>query len=228
VIPLLLFAIVSGGLGDVTNIKGFPTKSFATFALAVPFVQGCLMAIATTGQTIATDIEHGFINRLALTPMRGVALLIAQLAGAVVIGSLQAAIFFGVGFAAGARIAAGFLGALVLVALFLLAVLASGAFGILLALRSGSGQTVQAVAPLTAVFLFMSSMVFPRNLIEIHWFRTVATINPMSYLVEGIRSPLVSGWDAQALALGFAVAGGLFALALGGAVVSLRRGLVSR
>ncbi len=46
----------------------------------------------------------------------------------------------------------------------------------------------------------------PRNLIEVDWFRTAATINPVSYLIEAVRSLIITGWDAEALALGFGVA----------------------
>jgi ABC-2 type transport system permease protein len=60
--------------------------------------------------------------------------------------------------------------------------------------------------PVFFVFLFISSMAMPRNLIEIKWFQTAATLNPVSYLIEGIRSLIVIGWDAEALALGFGVA----------------------
>lgn len=228
VIPLLIFAIVAGGLGDVTNIKGFPTDNFTTFALAIPFVMGTLMIITNTGQAVATDIEHGFINRLALTPMRDIALIVAQLTGALAVGLIQAAVFFGVGLAAGAEIEGGVPGAFVLLALFLTAVLGFGAFGIFLALWTGSSQAVQAIAPLTAVFLFLSSMAFPRNLIETEWFKKIATVNPLSYLVEGVRSILIVGWDGQALALGFAVAIGIFIVSLLGSIFSLRKRLVAK
>jgi ABC-2 type transport system permease protein len=50
----------------------------------------------------------------------------------------------------------------------------------------------------------------------------VATINPISYLVEGIRSLVITGWDAQALLLGFGCAAGITVLALGGAAASLK------
>jgi ABC-2 type transport system permease protein len=46
----------------------------------------------------------------------------------------------------------------------------------------------------------------PRNLIEIDWFRTAATLNPVSYLLEGVRSLIIIGWDPEALALGFGIA----------------------
>ena len=74
---------------------------------------------------------------------------------------------------------------------------------------------------------FLSSILLPRDLIQTDWFRTVATYNPISYLVEGIRSLIITGWDAQALALGFVVAAGLIVVGISGAVFSLR-GRVAR
>ena len=61
---------------------------------------------------------------------------------------------------------------------------------------------MQGLFPLFFVFLFLSSMNLPRNLIEHDWFRTIATLNPVSYLIEGFRSLFISGWDGEALALG--------------------------
>ena len=60
--------------------------------------------------------------------------------------------------------------------------------------------------PLFFVFLFLSSMALPRDLIQIDWFRHLATLNPVSYLLEGIRCLLMTGWDGEALALGFGIA----------------------
>ena len=45
-------------------------------------------------------------------------------------------------------------------------------------------------------------------MITVRWFHAVATYNPISYLVEGLRSLIITGWDAQALALGFGFAAG--------------------
>jgi ABC-2 type transport system permease protein len=68
----------------------------------------------------------------------------------------------------------------------------------------------------------LSSINLPRYLIEADWFRAVATLNPISYLVEGIRSLVITGWDVKALALGFFCAIGIVVLALAGAVASLK------
>jgi ABC-2 type transport system permease protein len=128
-------------------------------------------------------------------------------------------VFLAVGQAAGAGFEAGVSGIPVLLALSVLITLGFGTLGALAALRTGSGEAVQGLFPLFFVVLFLSSMALPRELIEQDWFRTVATYNPVSYLLEAIRSLLITGWDGEALALGFGCAG---ALALVGTVLCAR------
>jgi hypothetical protein len=70
----------------------------------------------------------------------------------------------------------------------------------------------------------MSSINLPRDLIEQDWFRYIATANPISYLVEGIRSLVITGWDAQALLLGFGCAFAIIALSVPGPRHSCARG----
>ena len=72
-----------------------------------------------------------------------------------------------------------------------------GAIGSLLALRTGSGEAIQGLFPLLFVFLFISSMNTPRNLIAVGWFQFLASINPISYLIECVRSLIITGWDAR-------------------------------
>ena len=69
-------------------------------------------------------------------------------------------------------------------------------------------------------------MSLPRNLIEQDWFRTIATYNPVSYLVEGLRSLVITGWDGEALALGFGFALAIVLAAVIGASRALRTRLV--
>ncbi len=226
VFPIFLLAVNSGGLKAATNLPGFPTHSYLTFALAIPFMQGALFSVMNAGTDLARDIETGFLNRLALTPLRGTALLTGLLAGVMVLGLLQAGTFLLVGWAAGAGFAAGVPGVLVIVALSLVMTLGFGAIGLFAALRTGSGEAVQGLFPVFFVFLFLSSMSLPRNLIQTDWFREIATYNPVSYLVEGVRSLLVTGWDGEALALGFGIAAAVAVVGMTAASVALRSRLV--
>jgi ABC-2 type transport system permease protein len=226
IFPLFLLAVNTGGLQKATHIPGFPTRSYLTFALAIPFIQGALFSVMNSGTDLARDIESGFLNRLALTPLRGPALLTGLLAGAIVLALIQAATYLLVGLAAGANFAAGFPGVLVIVALSVLITLGFGGIGLFAALRTGSGEAVQGLFPLFFVSLFLSSMALPRNLIHTDWFREVATYNPVSYLIEAIRSLLITGWDAKALALGFGVAAAIAVVAMAAATSALRTRLV--
>jgi len=205
VFPMLLLAVNSGGLKAETRLPGFPTTSFVAFALAVPFIQGALFATMNAGTDLARDIQTGFLSRLSLTPMRGIALLAGQLGGVVTMSIVQVTVYLGVGLIVGVRLASGPAGVLVIFAFSILVFLGFGALGAFAALRTGSGEAVQSLFPAFFVFLFLSSMNIPRNLIATTWFRDVATVNPVSYLLEAVRSLIITGWDGQALALGFGI-----------------------
>jgi len=222
VFPLMLLAVNAGGLDSATRLPGFPTDSYVAFALAIPFIQGALFATMNAGTDLGRDIQTGFLNRLSLTPMRGVALLAGQLGGVVTMGLVQALVYLGVGLAVGVRLESGPLGALVLLAFAVVVSIGFGAVGAFAALRTGSSEAVQGLFPVFFVFLFISSMSMPRDLIEIDWFRVAATANPVSYLIECVRSLIITGWDGEALALGFGIAGAIMVVALALAAVSLR------
>jgi ABC-2 type transport system permease protein len=226
VFPLFLLAVNAAGLDAATKLPGFPTNSYVTFAIAVPFIQAGLFAVAGTGADLARDIETGFLNRLSLTPMSGFALVSGQLAGTVVLGIFQFVVFMAVGLAAGAGFAAGFSGGLVLLALTLTIVFAFGSIGVAAAFRFGNGEAVQGLFPVFFVFLFLSSISLPRDLIQQDWFRTVATWNPVSYMLEGIRSLFITGWDTHALLAAFGAALAIAAVFLVASVRGLRTRLV--
>jgi ABC-2 type transport system permease protein len=226
VFPLFLLAVNAGGLNNATKLPGFPTDSYLTFALAITFMQGAMFALMNAGTDLANDVETGFLNRLALTPLRGSALLTGMLSGVVVLGFIQAVTYLLVGLTAGAHVAAGVGGVLVIFALSFLMTVGFGAIGSAAALRTGSGEAVQGLFPLFFVLLFLSSMSLPRNLIQTDWFREIATWNTVSYLIEAVRSLLISGWDAQALELGFGIAAVVAVVALAAASSALRTRLV--
>jgi len=206
VFPVALMLVNAGGLRASTSLPGFPTTSFLAFALAVPFIQGALFSTMNAGTDIARDVQTGFVNRLSLTALHDWALLTGQLAGIVVLGVVQVLFYIVVGLTAGVRFESGPAGIAVLLFYGAIVALAFGALGAWLAYRTGSGETIQALFPVLFVFLFISSMNTPRNLIAVDWFRFLATINPVSYLIECVRSLIITGWDARALALGFGLA----------------------
>jgi ABC-2 type transport system permease protein len=220
--PAMLLAVNASGLQSATRLPGFPTHSYISFAIAVAFIQGGMFSLINTGTNLAEDIESGFFNRLALTPMRRLALIAGLLVGVAALGALQSGIYILIGLIAGAHIDAGVGGALVVIVLGSLAATAFGAIGCAAALQTGSGEAVQGLFPLFFVFIFLSSSNLPRNLLKTGWFHTLANWNPISYLIEAFRSLFIFGWDAAALERGFAVAIGLLVVGLGLVVITLR------
>lgn len=206
IFPMLLLAVNAGGLKAETYLPGFPTSSFLAFALAVPFVQGALLATVNANVEFARDIQSGFLNRLALTPVRGLVLLVGQLGGLLAIALVQAVFYLAVGVAFGVHLQSGVGGAAMLLVLETVIALAFASLGTWAALRTGSTEAVQGLFPVFFVFLFLSSMNIPRNLIEADWFHWVATINPVSYLIEAVRALVITGWDWEMIGLGFAAA----------------------
>jgi ABC-2 type transport system permease protein len=225
IFPTALLAVTSAGLASATRLPGFPSDSFLAFFLAFPFIQGALFATMNAGTDLARDIQTGFLNRLALTPMRGASLIIGHLAGVVTMGFLQACFYLTVGLVAGVSIASGTLGVVVILVLATLIAFAFGALGAFFALQTGSGEAVQGLFPLLFVGLFLSSMNLPRDLIETDWFRIVATFNPVSYLIEAVRSLIIEGWNWEALALGFGCALLIAALSIAASAWAMRRRL---
>jgi ABC-2 type transport system permease protein len=212
IFPLLLLAINASGLGSATKIPGFPAKSYLDFSITVCFMQGALFAAITAGTELATDIQSGFLNRLQLTPLRRVAILVGQLAGSTTLALIGAVIYLVVGLIAGVDIQTGVGGALLLLVYAVFVAIAFAGIGAVMGARTGSPEAVQGVFPLVFAVFFLSSMSMPRNLIAVDWFRTVATWNPVSYLIEGLRSLVITGWDGTALWRGVAVGVAIAAL----------------
>jgi ABC-2 type transport system permease protein len=224
--PLFLFAINAGGLDAAAGLPGFPAPDYLTFILAVPFIQAGIFAVSGVGADLARDIESGFLDRLALTPLSRTGLVSGQVAGTIALGVVQGIVFLAVGLAAGATLETGIPGALVLIALVVSIVFAFGLIGVTAAFKFGNGEAVQGLFPVLFVFLFLSTMGLPKALIHQEWFKTVATYNPVSYLLDGIRSLFYGGWDGDALALAFLMPALITAIFLPLAIATLRSRVV--
>jgi ABC-2 type transport system permease protein len=223
VMPLLLLTINSSGLADATRIPGFPADRFLDFLLVITFMQAALFATSNAGLGLARDIEEGFMDRLALTPMRAGALVTAQVAGAVAIALGAAIVYVVIGLVTRVDFQSGVLGVLLLIVLATWTAFAFATIGAWLALRTGDSEALQGVFPLLFASLFLSTLNMPRELIEAEWFAAITRVNPVSYMVDGMRSLVISEWDQRALLEMVAVLVLVSAMGIAGCSRSLRR-----
>jgi ABC-2 type transport system permease protein len=221
--PLILLAVNAAGLASITKLPGFPTDRYINFAIVVCFVQGALFAAITAGTELATDIDRGFLDRLALTPASRVPLLVGATAGGTALAVIGSVVYLAIGLIFGVTIASGVLGAITLV-LFSVAVgVAFAGIGAWLAMLTGSPEAVQGVFPLLFVLMFLSTMNLPADFIEKDWYRTIAEWNPLSLVIDGLRSLIIDGWDWGVLLPGLAVTAAIFVVFYGLAARALNR-----
>jgi ABC-2 type transport system permease protein len=203
--PIVLLAVSTAGLRTAVDLHAFPGGSYLAFALAGVYVQAAMVAGINSGADIAVDIQSGFLNRLALTPIRRIPLLLASTTGALTVSVTGAVLYTLLGLVLGVHFAAGIGGMALALALAVAMSLAFSGLGAVLALKTGSSEAVLGFFPVTFVLLTFSSFFLPRALMENAWFRTVAGWNPATYMIEAVRSLLITGWDGRALLLGVGI-----------------------
>ena len=178
---------VAAGSG-VANFEGFLLPMAIIFA-----VQG-----GSAGLNMVADIESGYLDKLLATPAPRLAILLGAMSADFLRVMLQATLVVLVvlvGFAAGIDFATGVPGAAALILLSSLFGLAFSGIGFAVALKTGDAQSTQAVWFLFMPLMFLSPLFAPQESLS-GWLETVATYNPMTYLLAGLRSLSVNGWDA--------------------------------
>ena len=229
VLPSLIFPLFFAALGTssfnrATALPGFPeVDSFLDFALAGTIVQGILFGSTTGAAALATDIETGFFDRLLASPASRLSVLVGRLAGASVFGAFQTTVFTLLLLPFGVSIKSGIPGFLAMILGGALTGLAFGALLAAMALRTGSSEAVQGTFPLLFILLFFSSAFFPRETMS-GVYATIADVNPISYLVEGLRALVIEGWSTTAALETLAIPAGIavFTLTLSRAALDAR------
>lgn len=200
VFPLFFAALGSSSFSRATSLPGFPrVDSFLALSLAASVIQGVLFGSTSGGAALAIDIENGFFDRLLASPTSRVSILVGSLAGSALFGAVQALFFTVVMMIFGVHIYGGVGAVIVIVVAGGLIGLSIGGFLAAMALRTGSAEAVQGVFPLLFIMLFFSSAFFPRETMR-GVYRTIANINPVSHLYEGMRDLVIDGLSAGAVA----------------------------
>jgi ABC-2 type transport system permease protein len=207
-ISLFFFLVNVGTLQRLTesNIPNFDFRGFQMPTAILLGVTGVSRAPA-----LVIDVQDGYFDRLLLTPVRRFAILLGHLAADVTVAAALTVPIIIVGFLLGVRFESGPLGIVVFIAVAALWSLAFSGFGYAIALKTGNPGAVNSTFLLFFPFLFLTTSYVPRGQLT-GWLKTVAAWNPVTYLLEGLRSLVTVGWDIGDLA------GALLAVAVVGAL----------
>jgi ABC-2 type transport system permease protein len=196
IFPTALLAIQTAGAGRAVDLPGFPpVTNFLSFMLAGAIVQSVMMTGNSGAIAFAIDLEMGFTDRLYAAPISRFSVVLGRLTATATLGAIIAVYFIVLGLIFGAKIQEGVPAVLWIIVLTAASAVAFGSIGAAIALRSNNASVVQGIFPLVFVILFLSDAFFPANLMlePASW---VAQYNPFSFIVNGIREPIIAGWSA--------------------------------
>ena len=210
-IPLFFLAV---NVGQVS--KTFPSSTpflhgqgYVAFQLPVSLMFA--VATATSGLALVTEIDNGYFDKLLVAPIRRSSIILGRLAADLVRGIGASAFVLLAGLAFGAHVQTGLAGALVIVLLSALFGVAYAGFAILVAQRTRNVQATNTSFLLFFPLLFLTPNFVPFERLE-PVMETLARLNPVSYVIVGLRSLVIEGWDAGKLAVCLAVTVGMGAV----------------
>ena len=225
--PSLLAAVNAAAFNRSVNLPGFPeVDSFLDFLLPAVIMQGVLFGGVAGGNEMAVDIEDGFFERLMASPVWRPSILVGRLAGSAALGAFQAVFFTALLSLFGARVQAGIGGLIVLILVAMIMAVAVGGITAVIAIRTGSQEAVQNTFPLVFIVVFLSSAFFPTSLMT-GWYQQVARINPLTWVIDGVRHLVITGWSWSEALQAVTVSAGVAAFTIMLASLALRRRLIS-
>jgi len=207
-IALFFFVVNLATLERLTDsIPGF---DYTAFQMATAVLLG-VTGVSRAG-AVVLDVQDRYFDRLLLTPVRRSAILLGHMTADVAVAAALTVPIIALGLVLGVDFVGGPLGVLVFVALASLWSLAFAGFGYAIALKTGNPAAVNSSFLLFFPFLFLTSSYVPRDQLS-GWLDTVAGLNPVTYLLDGMRTLVLGdGWawaDLGQAVLAIAVVGAI-------------------
>jgi ABC-2 type transport system permease protein len=199
-IPLFFLAV---NIGQIS--KTFPPttpflhgQGYVGFQLPVSMMFA--VCTATSGLALVTEIDLGYFDKLLVAPIRRSSIIFGRLAADLVRGLAVATLVLLVALAFGMEMRSGVGGAVVLVLLAALWGVAYAGIGMLVALHTRNVQATNASFLVFFPLLFLTPNFVPFELLT-PVMEALARINPVSYIIEGLRSLVLEGWVFQKLGI---------------------------
>ncbi len=217
IIPVFMYVMTVGALQDVAErIPGVDYKAFQLPVAVLFAVTGISRAI-----TVVTDIQSGYFDRLVISPVNRLALLLGlMVADFALVLALTVPVVI-MGFIAGVSFATGVGGILLFMFLSALWGLIFTGFPYAIALKTGNPAAVNMSFLLFFPFLFMTTLFVPQEAMT-GWMAAVADYNPVTYLLAALRSLISNGWEPMTILYGLIAMLGVAVVSIGMALAALQ------
>ncbi len=223
-IPIFFFAVNSATYSSFAKVPGFPNVSYKEFIAPIAIFTAIFFSAGNAGIELVQDIASGYFKKLTIMPIARITIILAKLVEVAVQSIMQGLIVMILLLATGVHFATGFVGILAIFGMLILFAMAWSCIGMIAALRTQNPRLVQSMFILVFPLLNITTGGAPKELLP-KTFATIATYNPVTYIIEGVRGLVLWGWGTDAIWQGFAVAASLFVVMVTLTVLSFRKAL---
>ena len=224
-IPIFFFLVNSQALSAMDKSPGWPTGvTYRDFVAPVAVFTAIFFSAGNAGIELAQDITSGYLKKLLVMPINRLAIVMGKLTEVAVQAVFQGCIVLVLLFAIGVRINTGILGLIAMFGMLILFAMAWSCIGMIAALRTQNARLVQSMFVLVFPFLYLTTSQAPRNMLPAG-FRMIATVNPVTYIVDGTRALFIFGWNSPAIWQGYLVAITMFLVLVTLVVTSFKSSL---
>ncbi|MBI4307061.1 MAG: ABC transporter permease [Chloroflexi bacterium] len=193
-----IFLFFGAPLERVTQLPGFPSGDYEAFLVGMVLVMTVVFSGADMAMAMLTDILSGYFDKLLLAPINRFSILMGSLLTAGTRALAQVLIIVGIAAALGVNFRGGTLGIIAVVLASTVFGVAWACVGLIIALKTKSAQVTQSTWLLFMPIVFLTSAFMPREYLS-GWFKIAATVNPVEYVLRGMRVIVIQGWEWETI-----------------------------
>lgn len=221
-ISVFFLVIYESTLGEASGfLPELQGKSYIGFILPLSIVSASLSGGGIAGQSLVRDLESNYFDKLLLTPISRIALLLGPIMAGAVILLIQASIVMVIAVLLGLQPATGIGGVLLVLLLSMFVGISIAGFTVSAALGSGSAAATQGASFIFFPLTFLTASFVPLELLD-GWLQTAARLNPITYVLEAMRSLMIEGWNTELLLQGALACALICVVTFGLALFALR------
>lgn len=193
--PTIFFLGLNGVFGNLTQLTGFDTGSYASFLVPVSILQGAGFTGAATGVNLARDIEQGWLDRLLVSPAPRWVLLSGVVVSASLRAFIPATFVLAVAFGVGAHWP-GLDGLAIAYAMAAVTAATAACYSSGLALHYKSQSAAPLMQAGMLALILATTAYAPLELMQ-GWLQDIARVNPMTLVVDAVRQGFVGdvAWE---------------------------------
>lgn len=219
-IPLFFYVVTVSAVGSIAA-EAFGVVDYKGFQLPVAILQGAAGVASGSGLAMTTDIQSGYLEKLLLTSTPRFAVVLGRMLSDAIKAMILAGLIITLALVYGSGFESGPAGIVILLLATGGFALAYAGIGMAIALKTGSPQAAQAGFILFFPLLFLAPTFAPMDIFA-DWLEFTARMNPVTYVLEGMRSLILDGWDIASLAKGGAAVAGIATVTFTLVALSLR------